>query len=262
MNKTVLMCQPLYFSIEYEINPWMNSANPIDYSQALSQWDKLVDTYTQNGIKVEKLAPDSDCPDLVFTANAGLIYKNIFYPSNFRYPERQIEADHFIKWFTDHDYQIANIPKEIIFEGAGDALFCGDKLYVGFGFRSMKETGNFLQSQIRDFEVISLGLSNPYFYHLDTCFSPLPSGKYIFYPDAFDDETRMLLENGGGYEVSEEFCVNYGCNLVVANDTIFSPRQNNTLSDIARLENLKVTNLNMSEFIKSGGSIRCTTIFI
>lgn len=262
MSQKVLMCPPKYFSVAYEINPWMNTSNQVDTNQAYQEWKKLTENYRELGTEVELIEPRKDLPDLVFTANAGLIYKDTFFPSNFRFPERQSEKQVFISWFESGGYRIVELPKNLTFEGAGDALFCGDKLFLGYGFRSAKDVAGFLSKHITDVEIISLGLSNPYFYHLDTCFSPLPGRHFIYYPDAFDDQTRVTLERLGGFEISEELCINYGCNLVFINNTVVTSFSDNSLKEVCDTLKLKIRDLKLTEFIKSGGGARCLTLFL
>ena len=78
------------------------------------------------------------------------------------------------------------------FEGAGDALFCGDTLFAGYRLRSevaaFHEIGALLGCR-----VIPLELHHPYYYHLDTCFCPLAADLAIYYPAAFDDYGRKVL---------------------------------------------------------------------
>jgi len=262
MVQRVLMCPPKFFRIAYEINPWMNASSQVDTNQACQEWEKLTKTYNRLGVEVELIEPEKDLPDLVFTANAGLVYEDIFFPSNFRFPERQPEKLVFVNWFKSRGYRILELPKSLNFEGAGDALFCGDKLFLGYGFRSERGVADFLSQYIKDSKIILLGLSNPYFYHLDTCLCPLTEGHFIFYPDAFDDQSRITLERLGGFEVSEELCINYGCNLVLINDTVVTSFSDNSLKKVCDTLKLKIRVLEMIQFIKSGGGVRCLTLFL
>lgn len=141
-------------------------------------------------------------------------------------------------------------------------MFCGNKLFLGYGFRSVKAVADFLPQYINDYEIVSLGLSNPYFYHLDTCFSPLPNGKFIYYPDAFDDESRIKLKNLHGYEITEELCINYGCNLIYIDQTLVTGFSDSRLTKISQEEGLTVRVVKMTDFLKSGGGVRCLTLFI
>src|SRR5947209_1787275 len=94
----VLMCPPPYFSVRYEINPWMKVGAPPDHGLASTQWQRLVALYEQFGVEVLIVPPAPAQPDLVFTANAGLIYGQRFLLSRFRYPERRGEESYFRAW--------------------------------------------------------------------------------------------------------------------------------------------------------------------
>lgn len=50
----------------------------------------------------------SKTPDIVFTANAGVVRENTFIASNFRPVERRPEEVLFQKWFNDNGYQVWN----------------------------------------------------------------------------------------------------------------------------------------------------------
>lgn len=262
MSNAVLMCPPRYFLVSYEINPWMNTSNQVNSDLAYAEWRQLTDVYKRLGVYVNVLQPKKNLPDLVFTANAGLIYRHCFFPSNFRFPERQPEKKCFVDWFHSRKYRIIELPETLIFEGAGDALFCGDKLFLGHGFRSSKEAVGFFSKYLPDIKIISLGLSNPYFYHLDTCLSPLPGGNFIYYPDAFDDESRLVLKKMKGYEISEELCVNYGCNLGVIGNTVVTSFCDTSLKGVCKKLGLNLVTVKMGEFMKSGGGVRCLTLFL
>ena len=83
------MCPPEYFGVMYEINPWMHREVVADIDRAQEEWENLAATLRAAGAVVEILPPEEGWPDLVFTANAGLINGRQFIPSRFRHPERQ-----------------------------------------------------------------------------------------------------------------------------------------------------------------------------
>jgi len=79
------------------------------------------------------------------------------------------------------------------FEGAGDALFCGETLFAGYRIRSDVRGHQYLAS-VLGIQVLPLELVNPYYYHLDTCFCPLAPGEALYHPNAFDAYGRKVLE--------------------------------------------------------------------
>src|SRR5947209_20560869 len=120
----ILMCPPDYYGIEYEINPWMSRSRGSKPERADRQWHTLHETLRGLGVTVELMQPQKGLPDLVFTANAGLVFGPQFYSSRFRHEVRARETPHFEEWFAAHDYSVMKLPEGIYFEGAGDALFC------------------------------------------------------------------------------------------------------------------------------------------
>lgn len=70
----LLVCPPDYFGIEYEINPWMRRSNTVNRDQAVRQWHGLMQVLEQDvGAVLERMSPVPGLPDLVFTANAGIV---------------------------------------------------------------------------------------------------------------------------------------------------------------------------------------------
>src|SRR5438094_7155797 len=91
----ILMCPPDYYGIEYEINPWMSRSRGSAPDKARRQWSALSDMLRGLGVTVELMTPQPGLPDLVFTANAGLIYETRFFSSRFRHAVRAGETPHF-----------------------------------------------------------------------------------------------------------------------------------------------------------------------
>ena len=71
------MCRPRFYGIEYEINPWMNKERGADHDRALEQWQTLVGILEELGASIELIEPVRGLPDMVFTANAGIVYRDL-----------------------------------------------------------------------------------------------------------------------------------------------------------------------------------------
>jgi N-dimethylarginine dimethylaminohydrolase len=189
---------PEYFTVAYIINPWMHgNLRRIDNAVARQQWRSLYDILSDEAT-VRLVLPQPGSPDMVFTANAGLVRGKEFIVSRFRYPERQYEEPYFADWFMDRGYNVSLMPRDVPFEGAGDALFDrGSKesrLWMAHGHRSISGARDVLHERL-GVEVVTLRLVDQRFYHLDTCFCPLEGGYVMYYPPAFDDESRGLIES-------------------------------------------------------------------
>src|SRR4051812_6385553 len=107
----VLMCPPSHYAIEYEINPWMKLRNRIHLERAHAQWQGLYMSLISLGVKVLTLPQKKGCPDMVFTANAGVVSGRTFIPSHFRYPERRGEESAFIGFFKKRGYRVQDVAK-------------------------------------------------------------------------------------------------------------------------------------------------------
>lgn len=257
----ILMCPPDYYGIEYEINPWMNRGRQADRARAAQQWSALRGLLEQAGARIELLEPRPGLPDLVFTANAALIFRQQALLSRFRHPQRQGETPHDEAWLAAAGFATAHLPEGVYFEGAGDALFCGDTLFAGYRIRS-DARGHQRVGELLGVRVIPLELVDGYYYHLDTCFCPLTPGEALYFPGAFDDYGRRVLRElvPRLVEVEADEARHFACNAVVVGRRVVTnvgcPRLHAAL-DARGYEPWETP---LDEFVKSGGSAKCLTL--
>ena len=227
------------------------------------QWQQLCQTLIDMGAEIDLIEPVAGLPDLVFTANAGLVFRDRFLPARFRFGVRQGESPHFEKWARQRGFTVVPLPASMNFEGAGDALFCGDTLFAGYRFRSDVRSHQWVGEQL-GVAVLPLELVDPRFYHLDTCFCPLAPGMAIYYPGAFDEYGRSVLKDRIDclVEVSAEEAASFSCNAVVVGRTVVLNKGAPKLATALEAVGFGVRPLEFSEFIKSGGSAKCLTLRI
>jgi N-dimethylarginine dimethylaminohydrolase len=261
LTPRILTCPPDYFGIEYEINPWMSRSRPSDHQTAVRQWNDLVEILKGAGATVETLTPVAGLPDLVFTANAALIFRHRAILARFRHAQRQKEEPYDAAWLTQHGFTVEAPPEGVYFEGAGDALFCGDTLFAGYRIRS-DARGHQEIGQMLGVRVIPLELVDPYYYHLDTCFCPLAPAAAIWYPAAFDDYARRVLPELVGHliDVEPEEARHFACNAVVIGRTVVTNTGCPKLHTELRRRGYMPLETPLSEFVKSGGSAKCLTL--
>jgi N-dimethylarginine dimethylaminohydrolase len=260
MAPRILMCPPDYYGIEYEINPWMSLRVRSDPEESRRQWRALYETLLDLGVEVELLDPVPGLPDLVFTANAGLIFHDRFLSARFRFGVRQGETPHLDRWFAAHGFRVETLPDGMFFEGAGDALFCGEALFAGYRFRSDARGHQWIGTHL-GVEALPLELVDPRFYHLDTCFCPLADGAAIYYPGAFDEYGRAVLRDRIPrlIEVSAGEATSFSCNAVVVGPTVVLNEGAPTLARDLERAGFAVRTVALSEFLKAGGSAKCLT---
>ena len=260
--RSILMCPPDHYGIEYEINPWMNRSMGAVRQRAFSQWTQLRDTLAGLGVAIEVMEPQPGLPDLVFTANAGLIFHKTFLSSRFKHDVRAKESPHFDEWFRTHGYDVVHFPEGMYHEGAGDALFCGDILFAGYRTRSDAIAHQWVGDTL-GVRCLPIELVNERFYHIDTCFCPLADGVALYHPRAFDDYgIRVLNEHIPTLiPVNESEAARFGCNAVVVG-TECDPQQRlpraARVAHVARLR--RSIEVELDEFLKAGGSAKCLTL--
>lgn len=255
------MCPPDHYGIEYEINPWMSTERQADHALACEQWRRLREQLVAAGATISEVTPVEGLPDLVFTANAAMIYKKQAILARFKHEQRQGEEPHFERWLTDNGWDVIPSPADLSFEGAGDALFCGDTLYAGYRMRS--DAGGLQQiGELLGVRVLPLELVDPYYYHIDTCFCPLAPGEAIYFPGAFDDYGRKVLAENIAtlIEVAENEARSFACNAVVVGKTVVTNTGCPRLHDQLREAGCNPVETPLSEFVKAGGSAKCLTL--
>jgi N-dimethylarginine dimethylaminohydrolase len=261
MQPHILMCPPDYYGIEYEINPWMSRERPSDHDTAVRQWNGLRETLEAVGVRISLVPPVKGLPDLVFTANAAMIFGRAATLSRFRHAQRQGEEAHYERALREHGFEIRILPEGVHFEGAGDALFCGDTLFAGYLIRTNAVALQKLSGTLQ-YRVIPLELVDPYYYHLDTCFCPLEPGVAVYYPQAFDEYGRRVLDDlvEELIPVEGEEARRFACNAVVVGKTVITNTGCPQLH--AELESRGYTPVEtpLDEFAKAGGSAKCLTL--
>jgi N-dimethylarginine dimethylaminohydrolase len=260
----LLMCRPDHYGIYYEINPWMDRRHQADRAVAVRQWEALYQLLTEAlRVNVELLPSVQGLPDLCFTANAGLLVNDLFVSSRFRYREREAEVPYFTQWFAEQNYRVACLSEPACFEGEGDALFCGTTLFAGYRFRSDIQAHRLL-AELLGLNVQSLELSDPWFYHLDTCLCPLQPGLAVYYPEAFSPASQRLLKETIPelLPVTEAEAKRLACNaLVIGRSVIINadcPHLSRTLTEAG----YQVHEVETTEFLKSGGGPKCLALFL
>lgn len=265
MKERFLMCAPRHFEVAYVINPWMEGniargSNPA----ATAQWQALL-ALLRRYADVDCISAEPGVPDLVFTANAGLVLGRQVLLSAFRHAERQPEEAYFSRWFSRHGFEVLTLPAGVYFEGAGDALF--DRrlpiLWMGHGHRTDEAAAAFIAS-LFDVDVVPLQLVDPHFYHLDTCLCPLEGGALLYYPDAFDrasqERIAALVSPELRIAVDAVDAAAFACNAVNCGRHVVMNQASGALARTLAALGYQLHQTPLSEFMKAGGSAKCLTL--
>jgi N-dimethylarginine dimethylaminohydrolase len=257
----ILMCRPDHYGVQYEINPWMKIEHQVDHARALKQWEGLHQAIQDCGAQIDLVSPINGWPDMVFTANAGMLHQGKVILPHFKHKERQGEVPYFKAWFVKAGFDVANgAATTPFFEGAGDALAAGETLFAGYGFRTDKrfyEQASYLDQR----KLVYCELTDPYFYHLDTCFCPLNNDLAMWYPYAFTEDSRKRM--AAAIEliaVNEEEAKRFACNAVVLNKHVVLPSGCPHITAELEKRGFTVHACDMDEYLKAGGACKCLTL--
>jgi len=234
-------------------------------ADAVRQWDRFVELAGSAGeAEFLRLEPQDQTPDLVYTANAGLLTGNLAILSSFRHAERRREQPIYRAALARAGFATTFL-RQTYFEGTGDALFDRVRplLYAGYGWRT--ERGATLQLQeIVGCRVLPLLLTDETFTHLDAVLCPLASGHVMVHLEAFSPHAQSMLrraiEPGWMIDVSREDAVELACNAVEIGDALImhgcSRRLRERLHDVG----YRIWCTDLSEFHRTGGSAKGLTL--
>jgi len=271
-SPSFLLCPPAHYGIHYVINPWMAAnVGAAQNTLAMEQWGTFRDVLARYAT-VELMPAVEGLPDLVFTANAAVLRGSMAVLSSFRPLERQPEEPHYGEWLTARGYDVLVLPRELHFEGAGDALFhraqladghSAPLLWLGHGVRSSIQAVPFLEQHL-GVAVQPLRLADKRFYHLDTCFCPLDRGYLLYYPAAFVPESVAVIERlvppSHRFAVADADAEDFACNAVNVADQVILNRASDELNAWLADRGFTVHETPTSEFLKAGGSTKCMTL--
>ena len=270
MNKPcILLSPPDFFEVTYAINPWMDTANPVDVPKAQQQWQGLKAAIQQAGADVKEAPPKQGLPDMVFTANAAFVNGQKALIACYKFPERQPEETLMKTWFEGEGYETVTLPRTATFEGSGDALkwVAPDgtlHVFSGYGPRSSQAAHTVLQDEFPEVTLHSIELIDERYYHVDVCMCPTDKGDFIYYPAALSPASQALVASVVPEEkritVSEADAAQFGCNAVSINDHIIVHSGATGLKAQLEAKGYTVLTVDMSEFLKSGGSCKCLTL--
>jgi N-dimethylarginine dimethylaminohydrolase len=260
-GRRYLMCPPQHFGVLYEINPWMHREVEVDHEQAVEQWERLRANLEAAGAEIEVLQPQAHVPDLVFTANAGVVNGTRFVPSHFRHPERQPETPVFAAWFGAHGYDVRALPPTITHEGAGDALPFNGMLLSGYRPRSDAAAAPVL-SELLDAPVRSVELVDPRLYHVDLTFCPLDDRHALCAPLGWDAYGRKVVESlvPEPLWLDDDEALAFCANSVVVGTNVVMPSVPPRIGRQLEAWGFSVVESPVGEFLKAGGGCRCLTL--
>lgn len=256
-----LMCRPTHFDVTYEINAWMDARVEVDAELAMRQWEQLRAAYLQLGHTVEVIEGEPGLPDMVFAANAGTVINGVAVAARFLREQRQGEEKPYTEWFRRHVDRV--VVPEFVNEGEGDYLWTGTVLLAASGFRTDPRAHAELAAGL-GVEVVPLELTSPYFYHLDTALTILGQDRIAYLPEAFSEASQAELRRRYPDAViaTLEDARWFGLNATSDGRNVVVAAQAETLHRDLAAAGYTPVPVDVSEFRKAGGGIKCCTLEI
>jgi N-dimethylarginine dimethylaminohydrolase len=254
-----VMTAPTFFAVDYAINPWMDTAAPVDAAVAIAQWQQLRDTYRRLGHRVDVVEPVADLPDMVYTANAGLIINQTAIVSRFKHPQREPESVAYAQWMTAHGYR--PVSTRHVNEGQGDFLLVDTVLLAGTGFRTDVRAHAEI-AEIVGIPVVSLELVDPRFYHLDTALTVLDDTTVAYHRPAFSAAARRRLVElfPDAIAVDRADAEAFGLNAASDGRHVVHPAAAVGFAAQLREAGFDPIGVDVSELLKGGGAVKCCTL--
>jgi N-dimethylarginine dimethylaminohydrolase len=268
-GRRYVMVRPDHFRVDYRINPYMDPADQPDPRRAMAQWVDLVSTIERLGGTVEVVPQRPDAPDMVYAMNLGLGVvrpggRSHVVMSHMRYAERRMETDGARQWFEASGRTTSYVGREGVGAHleAGDVFAWGDALVAGYGPRTEELALKHLATDL-GVRVRGVRITHPAMYHLDLAFCPLDDRHALVAPGAFDQASASALLGLVAEPLvltDDEALTTFCANSIVIGRTVVMP-----MGAPARIKaqladwDFEVVEVDVSEFHKGGGSIRCLT---
>lgn len=266
-----------YFSDQFAINAYMDASIPVSTAQASADLVAIRAALQHAGVRVVQVPAPQYCQDGVYCANWGLGRGDKFVLSVLP-NKRKAEEPYAEKVLQDLGKKIFRAP--FPFSGQGDALPCGNLLFIGSTYRTDPRVHQFLADSL-GYEVISLqtvpqrdsegqptlnavtGWPDSFFYDLDLALAVLREDLIAWCPEAFtlESQTKLRALPIEKIEVNyEEATQGFACNLVSTGETVVMSAYAPLLRAQIEALGLKTLTPEVKELGKGGGYIRCTTL--
>lgn len=253
------MCPPEHFTVEYAINPWMDTDAPVDRELAVKQWDELRRTVEDLGHVVHVLPAMPGLPDMVFAANGAFSVDGVVYGAKFRYPQRSAEAEAH-RAFYELAPEWKFVAPTQVNEGEGDFAYVPGRglILAGYGFRT-EPAAHAEAQEVLGRQVLSLHLVDPRFYHLDTALAVLDEHRITYYPGAFSPTSQRLLAElfPDALIADETDALAFALNLVSDGKNVIINADSVAYAEKLRAAGYTPVPVELGELKRGGGSVKC-----
>jgi len=224
--------------------------------------------------------PKDDLPDVVFVANGALLIPqipNLAIMPYMKYKHRKEELPYVKRMLEDLGIETIQFPGNASapFEGQAEIKWFhgGRKAICGYGFRATKKSFSILKKLLDKLykanglppvELLILPLVSPLYYHLDVAMLEFDDTSCIVQRNAF---SRESIEKIGDFlgkdqvhviDTEDTLCLNAVVDGTVVVAHKFTDRAMKPV--LERITGRLIKEVDVGEFEKSGGSVRCMVL--
>lgn len=229
----------------------------IDKNVACNQYNSLINTMTQYGVKVH-LFDLNYSPSQVFSRDIGFVIQDILFISRFTVPDRQCEIDGLIDFV--HKHRINHHIMQNCAEG-GDILVKGKKIFIGQSNRTCEkavtEINEVLLANNIPCELVKV-FFNTSKIHLDCVFDILDKDTCIISEDIFNPQD-VIKHFSKIIEAPRVELDSLAINIISL-DNITHLCSSESFTYFLQNQGFNTIFINFSEIIKANGSLNCCVL--
>ena len=248
------------YRVAWSINPHMIPGS-VNSSRAVAQHRALLSAVRALGATVDIVPFVHGAFDSVF-AKDNAVYAHHGTSTHAllgraRHPERRVEQTVREADLRSVGITVDTCPTEL--EGGDVIVVEGRCAVLGYGFRSSRDSATQL-GEFLGLPVVSLELTDPGLYHLDTALTILADGTALVCDDAFTPASRRalrLLGLGDVLSVSHAEAMRFALNMVEVDDAILTGTDSPEVTHLLEARGRRVVYTPLDEFHRAGGSAAC-----
>lgn len=270
------MSGPDYFAVE-ELNPYSHKDNQPDPEKTRQEYTAIQDALRSAGVAIHSVDAPEGCQDGIYTANWALCRDGRAILSSL--PNMRTKEEYHARQALE-DQGIEVVPSPYRFSGQGDALPCGNLLFVGQTYRTDPRMHQFIADEL-GFEIVSLETvpatntsgqpvinaitkwPDSFFYDIDLALSVLTPNLIAWCPEAFTPASQAKIRALDIEKIEvgyNEAVGGFACNLISTGETVIMSDKAPKLQAAIEEKGLTTITPKITELAKGGGYIRCTTL--
>lgn len=230
------------------------TGNKINKSIATVQYNNLINTLTEFGVKIQFLNLNNS-PSQVFTKDIGFVIEDIMFVSNMTEPIRQTEIDKLVDFALSKNIKIHYMKSKV--EG-GDILVHRDKVFIGqssrTGIEAVEEIKAVLEGYKMNYEMIKVNFDISKV-HLDCVVNILDSSTcilsdYVYNPEVITGHfSKIIRASKIDTDALGPNIINLGNNIILC--------CNENLTNILLSHSYNAVFIKFSEIVKAKGGLGC-----